>query len=158
MGVSGAGKTTVGRLVAARLGVPLYEGDDVHPEANRRKMAAGIPLSEEDREPWLDELARRIPEWQAAGGGVLACSALRERHRAKLREAAGGDATFVFLDPDPETLRARLAGRAGHYMPVSLLDSQLETLEPPSAEEALRVRAEGTPDEIADEVVAALNR
>jgi len=158
MGVAGVGKTTVGRLVAARLGVPFHDGDDYHPAANRRKMAAGLPLSEEDREPWLDELARRIPAWLEAGGAVLACSALRERYRVRLREAADGDAAFVFLDADPETIRARIAHRRGHYMPAGLLDSQLETLERPGPGEAIRVRADDTPDEAADAAVAALRR
>jgi gluconokinase len=156
MGVAGVGKTTVGRIVASRLGVPFYDGDDFQPEPNRRKMAAGVPLSEEDREPWLEELARLIPGWEAAGGAVLACSALRRRYRRTLREAAGDDAAFIFLATDPETIRARLETRPRHYMPASLLDSQLETLEPPDDEEAVTVRADGAPDEIADEIVAAI--
>lgn len=158
MGIAGVGKTTVGRLVASRLGVPFYDGDDFQPAANRRKMAAGIPLSEDDREPWLDELARRIPTWQAAGDGVLACSALRARYRETLREAAGEDAAFVFLEADEGTIHARLAARPAHFMPASLLDSQLATLEPPAAHEAWPIRADRPPDQIADEIVAMLTR
>jgi gluconokinase len=158
MGVAGVGKTTIGRLVASELGLPFYDADDFHSEANRRKMAAGIPLSERDRTPWLRELAKRIPTWEAAGGAVLGCSALRVRHRRILREAAGDDAVFVFLHAGPDVLRARLAARTGHYMPPSLLDSQLAALEPPSADEALSVRAEGDPRGIARSIVASIRR
>jgi len=155
MGVSGVGKTAVGRRVARTLGLPFHDADDLHPEANRRKMAAGIPLTEDDRAPWLRELARRMGEWEAAGGAVVACSALRARHRQIL--AGSGETVFVFLDaPDP-VLRERLARRRGHYMPVSLLDSQLATLERPGPDEATRVDAGGTVDETAAAVTAALS-
>jgi carbohydrate kinase (thermoresistant glucokinase family) len=156
MGVAGVGKTTVGRLVAAELELPFHDADDFHPKENRRKMAAGIPLSERDRKPWLRELARRIPEWEAAGGAVLACSALRAGHRRILR-AASSDAVFVFLEASLETFRARLRNRPGHYMPPSLLESQLATLEPPAADEAIRIRAEGAPAQVARAVVTALS-
>jgi carbohydrate kinase (thermoresistant glucokinase family) len=155
MGVAGVGKTTVGRLVAAQLDLSFHDADDFHPPENRRKMAAGIPLSERDREPWLRELARRISAWEAAGGAVLACSALRARHRKILAEAAE-EPIFVFLEASPETIRARLQRRPGHYMPPALLESQLATLEPPPADEAIRVRAEGAPDEVADAILTAL--
>jgi carbohydrate kinase (thermoresistant glucokinase family) len=155
MGVSGVGKTTVGRLVAAELGVPFYDADDFHPEANRRKMAAGIALTERDREPWLHGLAARIPGWEDAGGAVLACSALRRRHREILGGAIG-DVVFVFLDGDEELIRSHLAARAGHYMPPSLLDSQLETLERPGPKEAIRVAIAGSPAEVARAVVSAI--
>jgi carbohydrate kinase (thermoresistant glucokinase family) len=156
MGVSGVGKTTVGRLVAVQLGLPFHDADDFHPPENRRKMAAGFPLSERDREPWLRELARRIPKWETAGGAVLACSALRARHRKILADAAK-EPICVFLDASPETIRARLRRRPGHYMPPSLLESQLATLERPAADEAILVRAEGTPDEVASAIVTALS-
>src|SRR5439155_21663179 len=103
------------------------------------KMAAGIALSEDDRKPWLRELANRIPGWEAAGGAVLACSALRAEHRAILRDASNG-ARFVFLEATPTTLRERLERRRDHYMPPSVLDSQLATLERPSANEAFASR------------------
>jgi len=154
MGVSGVGKTAVGRLVARALELPFHDADDLHPEANRRKMAGGIPLTEADRAPWLRELARDMAEWQAKGGAVVACSALRRRHRQLLREAGG--VRFVFLDAPVEVIRLRLDARRGHYMPASLLDSQLESLEPPGPEEAIRLDASGTPAETAAEVVTAL--
>ena len=144
MGVTGVGKTAVGTIVAAELGLPFHDADDLHPEANRQKMAAGVPLDEADREPWLRDLARRMAAWEADGGAVVACSALRARHRELLAAAAPpGAVRFVFLDAPADVIRPRLAARRGHYMPASLLDSQLETLEPPAADEALRVDASG---------------
>jgi carbohydrate kinase (thermoresistant glucokinase family) len=158
MGVAGVGKTTVGELVADDLGLPFHDADTFHFEASKKKMAAGIPLTEADREPWLRDLARRIRNWEAAGGAVVACSALRARHREVLADASPGRMVFVFLDAPPEVVRARLAARKGHYMPTSLLDSQLATLEPPAPDEALRIEARGTPEETARAVVAALER
>lgn len=156
MGVAGVGKTTVGRLVASELGVPFYDADDFHSEENRRKMAAGVALTERDREPWLLGLAERIPRWQAAGGAVLACSALRRSHRRILADAAGGRAEFVFLDGDERLIRSRIAARPDHYMPPSLLESQLETLERPTPAEALRVDAGAAPEEITRTIVTAV--
>jgi gluconokinase len=158
MGVAGVGKTVVGELVARVLGLPFHDADDLHPAENRRKMAAGIPLTEDDRAPWLRDLAGRMREWQAAGGAVVACSALRARHRKVLAAASPGDVVFVFLDADPEVIRKRLAARKGHYMPPSLLDSQLATLERPGPEEAISIDSSGTPEETAGEVLAALRQ
>ena len=132
MGVSGCGKTTVGRLLARHLEVPFIEGDELHPPRNVELMAAGIALNDEDRAGWLDavaaELARR-PE-----GAVASCSALRRRYRDRLRRAMPA-LRFVHLRGDRAVLEGRLAQRRGHYMPASLLDSQLQTLEAPSADE-----------------------
>jgi carbohydrate kinase (thermoresistant glucokinase family) len=157
MGVAGVGKTAVGKRVARTLGLPFHDADDFHPDANRRKMAAGIPLSEADRQPWLEDLARRMTEWEAGGGAVVACSALRRRHRDLLAAASPGAVRFVFLDAPEDVVRERLAERRGHYMPASLLDSQLAALERPGPDEALRVDASGTPDETARAVVTALS-
>jgi carbohydrate kinase (thermoresistant glucokinase family) len=154
MGVAGVGKTTVGELVADQLELPFHDADDFHSEANRRKMAAGVPLTEKDREPWLRDLARRMRAWEAEGGAVVACSALRRRHRDLLARA--GPVRFVWLDAEEETIRSRLASRKGHYMPPELLDSQLATLEPPGPDEAVRVEAVGNPAETADAIVSAL--
>ena len=155
MGVAGVGKTTVGELVARELGLPFHDADDFHSDENRRKMAAGIPLTEEDREPWLHDLARRMHDWEAEGGAVVACSALRRRHRELL--AGSGPVRFVWLDADEATIRSRLATRKGHYMPPSLLDSQVEALEPPKSDEAVRVGAGGASEDTARAVVAALS-
>jgi carbohydrate kinase (thermoresistant glucokinase family) len=155
MGVAGVGKTTVGELVAHGLDLPFHDADAFHTEESRRKMAAGIPLTEADREPWLRDLARRMREWEAEGGAVVACSALRRRHREVL--ASAGPVRFVFLDADPETIRERIARRKGHYMPPELLGSQLATLEPPGSDEAVRIETAGTPSETARAVLLALS-
>ena len=156
MGVAGVGKTSVGRLVAEELGLPFHDADALHSEPNREKMAAGVPLSEEDREPWLRAVAEHMAAWEEQGGAVVACSALRAAHRARLVVASPGNVHFVFLTAPPEVIRRRLAARIGHYMPPSLLDSQLATLEPPAADEAIQVDASGTPGQTALAVFAAL--
>ncbi len=158
MGVAGVGKTTVGRLLASRLGLRFFDADDYHSGADRRKMAAGVALTERDRKPWLRTLARLIPGWEAAGGAVLACSALRAEHRETLAAAAPGQVRFVFLDAEPDLIRARMATRGGHYMPASLLDSQLATLERPTPGEAIHVRADGTPAQIVESALAEIER
>lgn len=128
MGVSGSGKTTVGAALAQRLRVPYADADDFHPPENVAKMSAGVPLDDTDRLPWL----RAIGAWQAghaAGGGVISCSALRRSYRDVLREAAPGQ-LFVHLAGPPEVVARRVAGRPGHFMPASLVQSQFATLEP----------------------------
>ncbi|MFT4122757.1 MAG: gluconokinase [Microbacteriaceae bacterium] len=151
-GVSGSGKSTVGALLAARLGLPFVDGDALHPAANVAKMAAGIPLEDPDRWPWLDAVGARL----AASPVVIACSALRRAYRDRLRAAAPG-LRFVLLDGSPELLVARTAARAGHFMPPALLDSQLATLERPAPEERVLVcDIAAAPAAIADAVVRAL--
>ena len=157
MGVSGAGKTTVGLALARTLGWPFHEGDAYHPAANVERMARGQPLTDEDRAPWLAALHDLIARALDAGEhGVLACSALRERYRDALvpQSAPAGAVRFVFLDVPAEVLRDRLEHRAGHYMPPSLLPSQLRTLETPR--NALRIDGTAPPDTIVREVRAAL--
>ncbi|MEW1632513.1 gluconokinase [Streptomyces sp. NPDC093801] len=130
MGVSGAGKSTVGRLLADRLAVPFAEADDFHSAANRAKMAAGRPLDDADRLPWLLSLADWIREAEASGrGGVMACSALRHAYRDLLRRAGAG-VVFVHLALDRTRAARRVAGRRGHFMPAPLVDSQYTALEP----------------------------
>ncbi len=131
MGVCGCGKTTVGRAVADVLGWRFFDADDFHPPASVAKMAAGTPLTDDDRWPWLDRLRDTLAATLARGEhAVLACSALKASYRARLAEA--GDVRFVHLKGDRATFAARLALREGHYMPASLLDSQLATLEEPA--------------------------
>lgn len=129
MGVSGCGKTSVGERLAEYLGCSFVEGDRVHPPANVRKMRMGIALDDDDRWPWLDALGRQLG---ANGGIVVSCSALKRSYRDRLRTLAGRPVTFVFLQGDRTLLAARMAGRQHDYMPLSLLDSQLATLELPA--------------------------
>ncbi len=131
MGVSGSGKTSVGAALADRLQLPFVEGDSLHPQSNVARMAAGIPLSDADRWPWLDQIGDRLA--QAPGGVVISCSALKKAYRERLR-AAAAPLYFIFLDGAFDVLSTRMASRKGHFMPVSLLESQLATLETPVGE------------------------
>lgn len=132
MGVSGSGKSSVGRLLAKELGGDFLDGDDLHPAANVAKMAAGIPLDDADREPWLREIGARMAA--APGTMVIGCSALKRAYRDIIR-AAAPDTAFVHLHGTRELLAERMASRPEHFMPLSLLDSQLSTLEPLQADE-----------------------
>ncbi|MBO9707319.1 MAG: gluconokinase [Caulobacter sp.] len=138
MGVSGSGKSTLGALLAGKLDCPFLEGDDFHEARAVAKMSAGCPLDDDDRWPWLDRLGAAVGDALASRGLVVAaCSALRRSYRERLRRAIGAPARFVLLDVSPDELVRRLSQRAGHYMPVSLLDSQLATLERPDADEGV---------------------
>lgn len=127
MGVSGSGKTTVATALAARLAVPFAEADEFHPQANIDKMVSGTPLTDADRLPWLQSIATWITT-HAETGGVVTCSALKRSYRDLLR--AGGPAWFLHLHGNPNTIAARLGTRTGHFMPPSLLSSQLADLDP----------------------------
>jgi gluconokinase len=131
MGVSGSGKSTIGAALAHELGLAFIDGDDLHPPANKAKMAAGIPLSDTDRLPWLDEIATRL----TSAPCVVACSALRRAHRDRLRRGYPA-LRLVYLRGSRELLCERLQLRRHAFMPPSLLDSQLDTLEPPTTDEA----------------------
>lgn len=134
MGVSGAGKTTVGRRLAGALGADFVEGDDLHSDAARAKMRAGLALNDDDRWPWLDRIAAALNDGRARRGAVVACSALRFAYRERLRIGAGAHLQFVYLEAEPTLMRERVGTRHGHYMPASLVDSQFAALEPPHAE------------------------
>ncbi|GGW49342.1 gluconokinase [Streptomyces lucensis JCM 4490] len=155
MGVAGTGKTTIGPLLAARLGVPYAEGDDFHPKASIDKMSAGIPLQDADRWPWLDA----IGHWahgRAGLGGVVSSSALKRSYRDRLRSVAP-EVVFVHLTGERKLIEDRMAQRRGHFMPTALLDSQFATLQPLQPDEAgVSVDVGGSPQEIAERAARAL--
>jgi gluconokinase len=156
MGVSGAGKSTVGRALAARLGWPFQEGDDLHPAANIAKMASGAPLTDADRAPWLERIKAWIDQRLALGqSGVVACSALKRAYRDQL-VAGRRQVVILYLKADKSLLQPRLRARHGHFMPPALLDSQLETLEAPGEDEdAIVVEARRSLDDQLRTVMAA---
>ena len=138
MGVSGCGKTTVGQALADKLGCPFYDGDDFHPAENVAKMAGGLPLDDDDREPWLarlhDLLSEHLVKRETA---VLACSALKKKYRDQLR--VNDETRFIFLRGSFDLIWERMQARQNHYMKADMLQSQFDTLEPPGADEALIV-------------------
>jgi gluconokinase len=158
MGVSGSGKTTIAGLLSNRLGWTCEDGDRFHPPANVAKMAAGIPLTDEDRWPWLLAIADWIDATRNSGRhGVIACSALKREYRAVLVGDRGDAVRLVFLKGDRELIKARLALREGHFMPPELLDSQFAALEPPGEDERpLTVSIDARPREIVDMIIHAL--
>lgn len=156
IGVSGSGKTTVGKRLAPALGATFLEGDDYHPSANIAKMRSGQPLDDKDRFPWLHKLGQAIAAHAHQGRPVVtACSALRRAYRDALIEAAHRPLTFVHLTIDPAILESRMRARRQHFMPVTLLESQLATLEPLAADEdGTEIRETGT----AQQTVEAIKR
>ncbi len=158
MGVAGSGKTTVAALLAGRLGAAFAEGDEFHSPENVRKMAAGTPLTDEDRWPWLARIRDWLAERARSGeSAVVPCSALKRAYRDRLREA--GPVRFVHLTGSEVLLSGRIQGRAGHFMPPTLLASQLATLEPLAEDEAgLTVDVTGRPAEIVEHVLHRLGR
>ena len=159
MGVSGSGKTTIGIVLAKKMGVDFADADDYHSDANKAKMHAGIPLTDEDRAPWLATLNGLMKGWFAAGkGGVLACSALKGTYRGTLADGMPeGAVRFVLLDAPKELIAQRLGARQGTFMNPALLDSQMQTLERPGSE-AVCVENDKTPDEVAAEILAELGQ
>ncbi len=159
MGVSGSGKTTIGALLAARLGVRFVDADDLHPAANKNKMAAGLPLTDADRLPWLRRVAECLGSAAGSGDGiVVACSALRRVYREALVIRAPGT-VFVHLTGSQETIGSRLAGRRHEYMPASLLGSQLSTLEPLEPDErGLLLDVGRSPETMVEDAVRELLR
>ena len=153
MGVAGSGKSTIGPALARALGVEFVEGDDYHPPENVRRMAAGIPLTDEDRAGWLRALAARLHQAKQAGTGlVMTCSALKRSYRDVLR-ASAPEVRFVFLRGPRPLIAERIAARHGHFMPPSLVDSQFATLEEPAADEDVWVIDAAAPPR---DIVAAL--
>src|SRR5262245_61187266 len=132
IGVSGSGKTTIGRLLSKELAWPFFDGDDYHPEANIRKMRAGIPLGDDDREIWLSSLQRLIQQKSDSGQNtILACSALKQKYRDRLQQGYEDKIVFVYLKGSYELIQQRMLARRSHFMNPSLLSSQFEALEEP---------------------------
>jgi carbohydrate kinase (thermoresistant glucokinase family) len=154
-GVAGSGKTTIGKMLAERLEVPYAEADDFHSEANRLRMAAGLPLSDEDRGPWLAAIRSWIDQRLAAGeSGVVTCSALRRVYRDQLAQPA---VRMVFLKVGWETIESRLVSRRGHFFPAALAASQFEALEEPGPDEdVLVVDGAQPPDEVVSQIIAGV--
>jgi gluconokinase len=157
MGVAGSGKTTVGALLAGRLGWPYAEADNFHPQSNVDKMAAGQPLTDADRKPWLEAIGRWIDERGAADQpGVVSCSGLKRAYRDLLRDGRP-EVRVVFLEGSRELIMRRLVARHGHFMKAAMLDSQFADLEEPAPDEGvLVVSIERTPEEIVDQIISAL--
>ena len=154
MGVSGSGKSTVGKLLSARTGATFYDGDDFHPEQNVRKMANGTPLNDADRKGWLETLRDLLNDHNEAI--IIACSALKQSYRDILTDGET-QPRFVYLHGSRELLQERSHARANqekHFMPITLLDSQLDTLEPPSSN-ALVVSIEQSPEQITETIIAS---
>ncbi|SDD30400.1 gluconokinase [Paracoccus isoporae] len=152
MGVSGCGKSTIGAAVAARLGLAFIDGDALHPDENIAKMARGIPLDDADRAPWLDRVGAAL-----GPGALIACSALRRAYRDRIRANCDGPVTFLFLRGRRETLIRRMSDRDGHFMPAALLDSQIATLEPPTADErVVAADIEEDPARLVDRLLAGI--
>jgi gluconokinase len=156
MGVTGCGKTTVGALLAGRLNTAFLDGDDYHPKANVEKMASGTPLTDDDRWPWLDRLGEVIEQSVAERGSVvLACSALRRSYRDRLTNACAEAPLFIHLEGSRDLIHGRMAARRNHYMPVGLLDSQIETLEPIQPDEnAVTMTIDAPADQIVARILA----
>ena len=157
MGVSGSGKTTIGRALARRLGWLFQEGDALHPPENVAKMKAGYPLDDEDRAPWLTAIAAKIDAWRARGdAGVVTCSALKWRYRDVII-GNRPDVRLVYLEGSRKLIGERVGARRGHFMPASLLDSQFAALEPPAPEEhAITVSVDAPIDNVVVQIAAAL--
>ena len=158
MGVTGSGKTTIGTLLAKRMATSFADADDYHSAANKAKMAAGHPLTDQDRQPWLETLNSLLLQWFEAGkGGVLACSALKDAYRKTLVRGLPPNAfAFVLLDGSKQMIAERLADRKNHYMNPDLLDSQFATLEPPV--DALRITNDRAPELVIDEIMNHLEQ
>lgn len=153
MGVSGCGKSSVGAALSARLGVRYCDGDDLHPAENVAKMRDGVPLTDADRWPWLDRVAGALRDNAPL---IIGCSALRRVYRDRIRAGAGGPVVFLHLSGSRDLIAARMANRPGHFMPLSLLDSQFATLEPPGPDEAITVDIALPLSDLIEAVVARL--
>lgn len=154
MGVSGSGKTTIGKLLSQKTGIPFFDGDDFHSMANKEKMKNGQPLTDDDRKEWLAQLNRLAIEQIELKGAIIACSALKEKYRSLLAEGVS-KIRWIFLQGSYEEIHKRLEKRTGHYMPVQLLRSQFESLEVPVNALSLNIRS--SPETIVEIISQHLN-
>lgn len=154
MGVSGCGKTTIGGMLAKMLAVSFYDADDYHPQNNINKMENSIPLDDDDRDPWLLDLAAHIAQWNRDGGAVLACSALKEKYRQILSWDGKEIVVFIYLEGDKDIILERMKKRKEHFIPLGLLESQFNALEVPL--NAITVQIDKTPGEICTEIIKKL--
>ena len=145
IGVSGCGKTTIGKLLSQEIGLSFYDADDFHPQRNIEKMANNIPLTDDDRKSWLMDLSERIRQWCSNGGAILACSALKESYRTLLTSKIN-EVKFVYLSGSRELIKKRIENRRNHFMQLSLLESQFDTLEVPTY--GLHITIDHSPEEI----------
>lgn len=153
MGVAGCGKSSVGEALSQRLNIPYRDGDDLHTPQAVETMRQGIPLTDDDRWPWLDRVAQVLATEAPI---LLGCSALKRAYRDRIRAGAGGPVTFVHLSGSRDLIASRMAARTGHYMPTSLLDSQFAALEPPGPDEAITVDIDQTLPAITDAILSQL--
>lgn len=153
MGVSGSGKTTIGKLLQQKTGIPFYDADDFHSQANKEKMKAGHPLTDEDRAGWLEKINSLALQQTKLAGAIIACSALKEKYRRMLSNGLTKP-VWIFLEGDYETIAGRMKNRTQHFMPESLLQSQFESLEIPL--DALQISIEKAPAEIVEMIYAYL--
>lgn len=153
MGVAGCGKSTIGAALSHRLAAPYRDGDDLHSEDAVAKMRVGTPLTDADRWPWLDRIAAALDRDAPL---IIGCSALRRSYRDRIRAGAGGPVTFVHLAGSRELIAARMASRTGHYMPLSLLDSQFATLERPGPDEAIEIEIDQPMEDMVEQVLSYL--
>jgi carbohydrate kinase (thermoresistant glucokinase family) len=151
MGVSGSGKTTVGSMLAKNLRLEFYDADDFHLAASIRKMSNGFSLNDSERLPWLSDLSTLTALWDSLGGAVLACSALKLSYRRILASNPNSKVCFIHLAVDYNQVKARFAGRTGHFFPVSLVQSQFDLLE--ISEEIISVTNEGTPEQTCEMIM-----
>lgn len=156
MGVSGCGKSTVGRLLADRIAFPFHDADDFHSGENMEKMKKGIPLEDDERVPWLFDLAVHVAQWNRREGAVLACSALKEKYRDMLDWNGKEEVAYIYLKGGRDLVLGRIKNRTGHFFPAELLESQFQALEEPR--EAVTVAIDNKPEDICSEIIAEIIR
>jgi carbohydrate kinase (thermoresistant glucokinase family) len=155
MGVSGSGKTTIGKRLAEKTGLPFFDGDDFHPPSNKQKMTAGVALTDDDRTEWLVQMNHLAKEQAQINGAIIGCSALKEKYRAILSSGISVPLYWVFLQGSFELIKNRMEKRKDHFMPATLLASQFDALEIPV--DCIKINISDEPDEIVDTIISEIN-